>query len=49
MSSFAPSSRLKIRNVCEPADRLLNVVGVNVAHPFVDELFWVLHEVESIL
>jgi len=49
MSSFAPSSRLKICNVCEPGDRLLNVAGVNVPHPLVDELFCVLHDPESIL
>jgi hypothetical protein len=48
-SSLDPSSRRRIRSVCEPAARLLKVAGVIVAYPLVAWLFCVTHEPESSL
>jgi hypothetical protein len=48
-SSCEPSSRRSMRSVCEPADKLLNVAGLNVPQPLVWVLFCVVQEPESIL
>jgi hypothetical protein len=48
-SNCAPSSRRSMRSVCEPADKLLNVAGLNVPQPLVWVLFCVVQEPESIL
>lgn len=49
LSSAAPSSRLSILSVCVPAERLLNVAGVNDPQPLVVELFCVVQAPESSL
>ena len=49
LSSLAPSSRRRIRNVWLPAGRLLNVVGVTVRQPLPNTLFCVVHPPASSL